>query len=83
MTFKLRQGSHKCWLFALFERNIYRILTVMLFLIIVAHASMDLDFSHILQPVILPLFDWISHMYINMEMDVVHMLLKRQDPDKN
>jgi hypothetical protein len=55
----------------------------MLFLIIVAHASMDLDFSHILQPVILPLFDWISHMYINMEMDVVHMLLKRQDPDKN
>jgi len=47
MTFKLRQGSHKCWLFLSFKRNIYRILTKMLFLIIVAHAFMDLDFSHI------------------------------------
>jgi len=47
MTFKLRQGSHNCWLFPLFERNIYRILTVTLFLIIVANASMNLDFSHI------------------------------------
>jgi len=36
-----------------------------------------------MQPVILPLFNWSSHIYINMEMDVVHLLLKRQDPDEN
>jgi hypothetical protein len=36
-----------------------------------------------MQSVILPLFNWIGHIDINMEMDVVRMLLKRQDPDKN
>jgi len=35
-----------------------------------------------MQPVILPLFNWIRHIYINVEMDVVHVLLKRQDPNK-
>jgi len=36
-----------------------------------------------MQPVILILFNWIRHIYINMEMDVAHMLLKRKDPDEN
>jgi hypothetical protein len=35
-----------------------------------------------MQPVMLHLFNWIGHIYINVEMDVVHMLLKRHD-DKN
>jgi hypothetical protein len=37
----------------------------------------------VMQPVILPLFNWIGHICINVEMDVEHILLKRQDPDKN
>jgi len=47
VTLKLRQGSQKCLLFPSFKRIVHRILTVMLLLIIVTHASMDLDISHI------------------------------------
>jgi hypothetical protein len=36
-----------------------------------------------IQLVILPLFNWIGHIYIQMEVDVVNMWLKRQDADKN
>ena len=47
MTMKIRQDSQKCLLFRSFKRISYRILTVILFLIIVTHASVDLDISYI------------------------------------